>query len=236
MYNIAIVEDEWECFQNLKECLEKYTEEYGVAFKIDRFSNGIDFISDYRANFDIVFMDVDMPGMNGFATAKKLREMDSSVVLIFVTFLAKYAIKGYEVSAMDYVVKPVNYAAFKMKIERAIDVCRKNRGQETVLKIREGVARIPLKDLIYVEIAGHDIVYHTTHGDYSAYGTLKAVESALPASMFAQCHSCYLVNLSHVSKIEDNSVFLGNIELAISRPRKKPFLRALYDYSMGGGV
>lgn len=163
MFNIAIVEDEWECFERLKECLEKYNEEYGVMFNITHYSNGIDFISSYKADYDIVFMDVDMPEMNGFSTAKKLRKMDSTVTLIFVTHLAKYAIKGYEVDALDYVLKPVDYAVFKMKIDRAIKRSKLNDSSEVVIKHKEGVARISLAELLYVEISNHDLIYHTAH-------------------------------------------------------------------------
>ena len=94
MYKIAIVEDEWESAENLTACFEKYTREYGVEFNITYFKNGFNFLDEYTPDYDIVFMDVDMPQMNGLKTAKKLRMIDTSVVLVFVTFLAKYAING----------------------------------------------------------------------------------------------------------------------------------------------
>lgn len=233
MFNIAIVEDEWECFERLKECLENYSEEYGVMFNITHYSNGIDFISSYKADYDIVFMDVDMPEMNGFSTAKKLRKMDSTVTLIFVTHLAKYAIKGYEVDALDYVLKPVNYAVFKMKIERAIKRSKLNDSSEVVIKHKEGTARISLAELLYVEISNHDLIYHTSHGDYYAYGTMKMVENLLPSESFSRCNNCYLVNLRNVTKMENGYVYVGDTKLATSRLRVKPFLQALHNYSMG---
>ena len=126
MYRVAIVEDEWESFESIRKCFEEYTKEYGEAFNIIRFKNGMYFLGAYSSNFDIVIMDIDMPQMNGIQTAADLRKVDDKVVLIFVTFLAKYAIKGYAVDALDYVVKPVNYHTFKLKIARAIERCRKN--------------------------------------------------------------------------------------------------------------
>ena len=75
MINVAIVEDEWECVNPVKECFEKYSQEYGEEFNIIRFPNGTEFLSNYKTGFDIVIMDVDMPGMNGFATAEKMREI-----------------------------------------------------------------------------------------------------------------------------------------------------------------
>lgn len=233
MINVAIVEDEWECVNPVKECFEKYSQEYGEEFNITRFPNGTEFLSNYKTGFDIVIMDVDMPGMNGFATAKKMREIDPSAALIFVTYFAKYAIKGYEVDALDYVVKPVDYPEFKMKIDRAIKRHKANRSSEVVVKYKEGVVRIPLSELLYVEIANHDLVYHTVKEDYHAYGTMKMVEGLLPDSSFSRCNNCYLVNLRLVTKVEDGYVHVGNAKLGMSRLRTKPFLQALHNYAMG---
>lgn len=203
-------------------------------FNITHYSNGIDFISSYKADYDIVFMDVDMPEMNGFSTAKKLRKIDSTVTLIFVTHLAKYAIKGYEVDALDYVVKPVDYAVFKIKINRAIKRSQLNDSSEVVIKHKEGIVRIALADLLYVEISNHDLIYHTVHQNYYGYGTMKMVENLLPSISFSRCNNCYLVNLRNVTKMENGYVYIGDdIKLAMSRLRVKPFVQAIHNYSMG---
>ena len=113
MRNIAIVDDDENIRQQLQSYLKKYTENFGEDFVVSEFSIPEAFLTNYKSNYDVVFMDIDMPGMNGLQAAKRLRELDEKVVLIFVTNLAQYAIKGYEVAATDFVVKPVEYSKFE---------------------------------------------------------------------------------------------------------------------------
>ena len=233
MYRVAIVEDEWESFESIRKCFEEYTKEYGEAFNIIRFKNGMYFLGAYSSNFDVVIMDIDMPQMNGIQTAADLRKVDDKVVLIFVTFLAKYAIKGYAVDALDYVVKPVNYHTFKLKIARAIERCRKNARGRVFLPTSEGEIGIDIDRLDYIEISGHTVFYHTQSGVYKAYGTMKGIEERLPERQFFKCNRCYLVNLHSVVKLEGNVVSVGSDKLVISRTRRKAFVDALASYVMG---
>ena len=233
MYRVAIVEDEWESYENIQKCFDEFSKEYNEVFNIVRFKNGMDFIESYKPNYDMVFMDVDMPQMNGLQTAAHLRKIDSKVVLIFVTFFAKYAIKGYAVDALDYVVKPVTYSTFKLKLERAIERCKKNDCASVILPTSEGDIKVDINSLDYIEISSHRIVYHTRQGEYQSYGTMRELEKILPEKQFCKCNRCYLVNLHSVSKVEGNVVFVGKDQLTISRPRKQVFFDALYNYVMG---
>lgn len=233
MYKVALVEDEWESAENLEKCFERYTKEYGVPFSIVHFKSGLNFLDGYSPDFDMVFMDIDMPQMNGLKTAKELRRIDSRVVLVFVTFLAKYAIKGYEVDALDYCLKPVNYNAFKMKIDRAIAGCAKRGNVELVLPLTGGGAlRLEPNQLDYVEISDHDIIYHTSHGIHKYYGNLRVVEKLLPETDFFKCNRCYLVNLRSVTRIEGNYAYVGEDKLAVSRSRRQAFVDALHEYTL----
>ena len=235
MYKIAVVEDEWESAERLNQCIEQYSKEYGVLFNVTRFKDGLDFIEEYKPVFDIVFMDIDMPHKNGLVTARELRQVDPTVVLVFVTFLAKYAIKGYEVDALDYVIKPVNYNAFKITIDRAIRRCAKKEKAEMILPSSDGPIRIELSCLNFVEIDDHDITYHTSRGQFRAYGTMRAIEKLLPAEQFCKCNRSVLVNLRNVTRISGNLVYVGNETLEISRPRKQVFMEAFHEYSISRG-
>lgn len=233
MLNIAIVEDEWQCAEDLENCLKTYSAEYGTEFNIRRYSRGAEFLFNSRSGFDIVFMDVEMPGMNGFQIAGELRKEDPYVIIIFVTYLAKYAHKGYEVDAMDYIVKPVKYETLRLKITKAIARARQKQETELLLPTREGMVKVSLSHLAYIEIEGHDITYHMETGDYSYYGTLKMIEKLLPPGQFCRCNYGYLVNLKCVSRIEGDEVIVGNHRLPMSRPRKKEFIEALHRFFMG---
>ena len=110
MVRIAIVEDEQEQADRLQSHIRRYGEEHQIGTQVTVCSNVITFLEQYKAEFDIVFMDIMMPMMNGMDAAHLLREKDDKVMLIFVTSMRQYALQGYDVAAADFIVKPVPYA------------------------------------------------------------------------------------------------------------------------------
>lgn len=235
--NVAVVDDEEKERERLNQLLTRYAEAKDETFHIVGFQDGVQFITKYQTDaFDMVFMDVDMPGMDGFATAQKLRKLDSSVVLIFVTNLARYAIKGYEVEALDYLLKPLTYEAFALKIAKAVSICKRNNRNRITIKTRSSQAVFPASAIIYIESDGHRILYHTENGDFSAYGTMKDVGAQLPPDSFFRVNSGCIVNLSYVSGYDGAMLFLsGRGKVEISRARKKDFLEALANYRLAIG-
>lgn len=117
---VAVVEDDEKAAATLKQYLTRYGEENQISFKIGMYSNAISILEQYSANYDIIFMDIRMPYLNGMDAAHRLRVLDSTVALIFVTSLTQYAVSGYEVDAMDYIIKPVNYYDFALKLSRVL--------------------------------------------------------------------------------------------------------------------
>ena len=109
MFRIAIVEDEDACARLLEDYIRRYGETAGDAFRTDRFPNGLEFIENYRPVYDVILMDIRMPLVDGMEAARRLRAQDEETALIFVTNMAQYAIKGYEVQALDFMLKPVQY-------------------------------------------------------------------------------------------------------------------------------
>lgn len=232
---IVIVEDELDAKQRLQDCLERYAKEYGANFSVRWYTNGFDFLECWHQDADIVFMDVDMPGMNGIETARRMREADENVVLIFVTNLAQYAIEGYSVDALDYVLKPVDYFAFKLKIKKALRSVATS--QERIIPVQSEGQTYYLKssEIMYVEVEKHDLTYHTVNGDFVCVGSLKNAEEALQERDFYRCNYCYLVNLRHVSSVGGTEIQVGKATLQISRNRRKAFMEKLTEYYSKGG-
>lgn len=231
MINVAIVENEKEPAERLIKCLNRFTEENGAQFKTVVFTGGKQFLQDYKGEFDVVFMDVDMPGINGFETARSLRNTDNNVVLIFVTNLSRYAIRGYEYDATDYVIKPLEYSKFAKKIKKIVALCNRNKERKNVrINTSEGLLLVDPYNIQYVEIMRHSIIYHTLNGQYYGYGTMKKVEECLPKDMFFRCNNCYLVNLKHVKRLDGFEVTVGEDTVTISHPKKKSFVEALHIY------
>lgn len=233
--NIAIVEDNLAEADRLRQYFDQYTQERETLFNITHFESAEQFLAKYEPVYDIVLLDIMLPQMNGMEAAVKLRELDETITIIFVTNMAQFAVRGYEVNAFDFVVKPVSYSNFSLKLQRVLNKLSKRRETDVIVSTSEGIFRIASSRIKYIEISGHRLVYHTTSGNIGAYGTLKEVEATLSSKVFVRCNNSYLVNLNYVRAIRGYTVLVGSDELPISRPKKKPFVQAVNDF-LGGGI
>lgn len=227
----AIVEDEDKAFENLESLLKRYAEEKKIPISVFRFADAVKFLNDYRPNYDVVFMDIRLPYMNGLDAARKMREYDPDVFLIFVTDLAQYAIKGYEVNAFDYIVKPVIYDHLVSKLDKVVRLSEeRDREPKISIKAEDGYVVLSASSISYIEVINHVLVYHAGSRSYSVYGSLKQVENILPANSFSRCNNCYLVNLKFVTAMNKDFVSVGEDKLKISRLKKKEFIDDFTNY------
>lgn len=237
MYHIAIVEDESEFSEQLQAYVKQYGEENNEEFKISVFHDGAEILKDYRPCYDAIFLDIEMPHVNGMEAAEEIRKTDEDVVLMFITNMAQYALSGYSVGALDFVMKPINYFTFSMKLRRVLKrVVKKEQEQHTlVLKLAEGMKKLDIKQIYYVEVQNRMLHYHTTDGEYIVRGTMQSAEESLEQYSFVKCNHWYLVNLMHVREVKKNQATVGEHELEISRRNKTAFMNALTEF-LGGGV
>ena len=233
MVRIAIVEDEQEAAENLKALILRYDRENSREAEIAEYRNAVAFLTNYPANFDIIFMDIEMPHLNGLDAAAKLREIDKTTLLIFATNLGHMAARGYEVEAFDFIVKPVQYDALKLKLNRAFAKLYQMQEKDVSFTSEGAKIRMPAASVRYVEVRDHQLIFHTAEGDYPAYGTMSSIAEHLHPLGFSLCNNCYLVNLKHVRRIQKFTVMVGDDALQISRPRRKTFLEELNNY-IGG--
>ena len=228
--HVAIVEDDNTASKTLSDYLSRYAEENHIQFRISPFSDAISMLDNYTADYDIIFMDIRMPYMNGMDAAHRLRALDQKVILIFVTSLTQYAIEGYEVNALSYIVKPVKYYDFALKLSRAVSKVPLVNSTKFELHTKTGTIRLDPQEILYVESSGHHLTFHTFSGEYTQYNSLTKLEEQLSEYGFSRCNSCYLVNLRYVREIKGYTVYLDGCELKISQPRKKAFVQALEYY------
>lgn len=235
MFRVAIVEDEADAARQLQENLQRFGRENAIPVQVDLFSDGAKLVGEYRHAWDLLLMDIDMPVMNGLETARTIRETDPDVLIIFITNLAQYAIQGYEVDALDYILKPVNYFALAMKMKRALRVLRASDGGALMLRRNGDLLRMPLSRIYYVESFNHSLKYHTADGELATTGsqTLASLEKELVPQGFMRCHNCYLVNLRYVDGIRGNVLSVMGEELPISRNRRHDVMNAMLDYAKG---
>lgn len=236
MIRIAIVEDEPDCAALLVNYIRRFEKEKGCECTATVFDNAIKFLGDYRAVYDIVYMDIEMPMMSGMTAAKKLRELDESVCLIFVTNMMQYALKGYEVDAMDFMVKPVGYFNFALKLRKAVAYVEKQKNNFILVEVDDAVKKIRINDIRYVEVRNHSLIYHLDREECVVPGQLKNIEEQLLGENFAKCNHCYLVNLNYVTEIRPASVVVGGEEIPMSRRKRREFLQQMADFSWGGSL
>ena len=230
MLRVAIVEDEAECREVLRDMISRYAEEQQKQIRVQEFSDGSELVDNYKPDYDILLLDIEMPHLDGMKAAEKIRETDQDVVIVFITNMAQYAIKGYEVNALDFIIKPVNYSTFSMRFTRAIGRVKNREGRRVCLYLTDGPKWIDSREIYYIDIQNRMLHYHTPEGVYSVRGTLKDVQEQLADWNFVKCNQCYLVNLKFVSEIKKNFVVVAGTELEISRRNRNAFLAAVTDY------
>lgn len=227
MINIAILDDSQNDIQNLKKLLSNFAKTSKEQFSVDCYNRGLTFLDNLKKKYDIVFFDIDMPVMNGLEVAKKLRQQDDKVIIIFTTNLASMAINGYEVTALDFLVKPIVEEQLSIVLTRALKYINKGDARRLMIRVKGGFKAISYNEIVYIEVKKHDLNFHSVTGEiFTTRGTLKDVESLLDPNVFAKCNSCYLVNLNHVKSIIDDEVITGVGKLEISRAKKKAFVEA----------
>lgn len=224
---IALVEDDELEIRKVTGYLERFQDENGLILNIKVFNDGEDLAEDYRPDYDLILMDIQMRFMDGMTAAQKIREADPEVILIFLTSMAGYAIKGYEVDALDYILKPVSYELFSRKLKRAVERLDQDRGHHLVLTMKDGMFKLDVSRILYIESRGHQMIYRTVDGEYEARGRLDDLEKELKPYGFFRSNRGYLVNLSRVAGVKNECCLIGEDRLPISRQKKADFMREL---------
>ena len=235
MIRVAIVEDEEAVREQLLGYVQRYTRQYGTTFEVRTFSDGVEILEGYRPVYDLILLDVEMKHLDGMETAQRIRALDSDVMIVFITNMAQYAIRGYAVGALDYVLKPVPYFAFSQQLQKALGQLEKRKRHYLAVAVDGGMRRLDAAEIYYLESEGHKVHFYTEKEDFVVPGTLKNYEEKLVGRAFARCNSGYLVNLAQVSGVQQDMVQVGPYTLQISRPRRKAFMAGLADYIGGAG-
>lgn len=229
MMNICIVEDEKEHYEIIKSYIKKCVGAEINNYQITWYQDGIDLVDEYNSQFDIIFLDIQMKHINGMEAAEKIRKLDPEVVLIFITSTVSYAVQGYSVDALGYVLKPVPFVAFQKLFEKAIErVKAKLQKVHIRVTVNDKQIKIDCDTVIYLESQRNNVIIHCNGEKYVTAGPLKKYEEKLSAYSFSKCHNAYLVNLAKVDAVQKAEIVLSDgTVLPISRARKKEFIEEL---------
>ena len=233
MRNIAIVEDNDEYVEVITNFINQYKQENNEELNIIRYRTADDFLKNYQQIFSTVLMDIQMPGTDGMTAAFELRKIDKTVSIIFITSLVQFAQKGYEVNAVSFLLKPINYYDFSLKLKKALDINLMNEIRNITLNTKNGICRISTDKIMYVEIIKHKLIYHLVDEDIEITGVLSEVEKELSNYSFLRCNQCYLVNPKFIVAVKGKEVLVGKVYLQISRPRYAQFMKDLTNWFAG---
>ncbi|WP_022775823.1 LytR/AlgR family response regulator transcription factor [Butyrivibrio sp. AE2015] len=236
MISVAVVDDDKKYRELLLEYLKKYEAESGNRLLITEYTDGSDLTTELSgktsSGFDLILLDVEMKFMDGMETARIIRQYDRKVVIIFITNAPQYAISGYEVDALDYVLKPVNYFPFSQTIDRAIGRMKEREHKYIFLSGNGYAYKIDLYNLVYIEVEGRELVFHLKEGmeNFRITSPMKKIESKLESKMLFRCSQGFMVNLEYVDEIDGMDVIVAGTRIPVSKSQKRAFVDALNNY------
>ena len=230
MIHVAICDDEKEFVSEMRGLIERYSEEKQNEIRISSFANGLELMEHYDKTIDLIFLDIQMKGMDGLKAAEKIRQQDEEVGIIFLTSLKQYALEGYKYRAVNYIVKPMKYIRLKVELDRWIERFR-NKNPHIVVTNDSGTFKVMLNTLHYVETYKRNLLLHTDDGEVISYKNMKELEKELVPYGFYRCHVGFLVHMEFVKRVEKLNIELTSGEtIYASKPKKKEFMEAMAEY------
>lgn len=179
-------------------------------------------------NVDLVFLDIEMPYLSGIDLLKSLQRPPK---VIFTTAFEQYALKGFELEAVDYLLKPVTFERFLKAANRAHDLFSTPPAtpadDHLFIRTDDKFVRIQWTDIVYVEGMENYVRIHTLQGTHITHATLKSVLEHLPDPPFLQTHKSYIINTSKITGIEGNVIELGKMQVPLSRSLRDAVLERL---------
>ena len=236
MISVALVEDTREDMLRFQTVFDAYRRNDENEWSLDVFETGDSFLAHFGGQYDLIFLDIELPDMNGIDIGHRIRKKDTRVVLVYLTKMGQFAINGYEVDAADYILKPLDEKIFPVKMKKIVRRVFQNKPSCFTVSVNGGKRLIESDQILYVEVLKHDLTYHTANGSCTERGTLKSAEALLRNACFVRLSNCYLVNMRHITGVDKYTLTLDNGEtLQISRSRKKEFADIFSRY-LGGSL
>lgn len=229
MLLIAIVDDDPKDAEALQSQVGHFFKETGESYILQTYSDGVELIRS-REEYDIVFLDIRMEKLDGIEAARFMRKISKDTVLIFVTYMAQFAIRGYEVDAMDFIIKPTDQFSIDHVLTKAMRRIQSRSGVSLMLRTPKGILSLSSNSICFVEVYNHDLIYHTEQGEYKVRGQLSEVRKKLDEQHFILCNRSYLVNLRHISSVHDDYLVVHGEKVQISKSHRKEIEQRFINY------
>ncbi len=236
MIKIAFCDDDLSVLKSLTELLDRYRVERNCEIEYSAYHSPLELMAGMERGlrWDILLLDVLMPGLNGMELAQEIRGLDSSVKIIFLTSSPEYAVQSYTVGAFFYQLKPIREESFFPVMDRAVETCRRNRNEKLILRCKTGITAMDPEKLEYCEVIGHSLLFHMQNGTVlESKGKLDEMEEKLcPWKNFLRVHRSYLVNMEYIQGISYRAVTLSCLaEIPIPHGKCGEIKKAYLDYA-----
>ncbi len=212
---VAIIEDEQVHKKLLSEYLIKWSKDSGISIDITDFDSAESFLFEWEENsdFDILFVDIQMKEINGIEMARQVRQKDSDIVIIFTTGLSDYMEEGYEVGALQYLIKPINEEKLRKCLNRVLE--KKKVEQFVVVNTKDGIRKLNADNIVYLEARGHNTLMELIAKEgakevIELNDSLSQLESQLDGKQYVKCHRSYLCNIAKIHHIEKTDIYFDN--------------------------
>ncbi len=229
MLRFGICDDSADARCALRGTLEQIMETQGLECQIFEFSSGegiLKWMEKHAGELELVFLDMEMGTLSGMETARKLRDMDSGLQLVFVTGYDQYVFEGYSVGALGYLMKPASYEKLSDIMDRAVITFLREEDKTFLCRSRDTLYRIPKRNILYFSSDRRQVSCVTTGKTYTFYGKLDDVTDNIGRG-FIRIHQRYLVRAEAVDRLDGNEVFIGDTPLPVSRAYRTSVMAAL---------
>ena len=236
MTKVAFCDDELSMLNKLQILLDEYRVKQNREIDYAAFRSPLELLAviERGIRFDVLLLDVLMPGENGMDTAAEIRLYDSNVKIIFLTSSAEFAVQSYAVNAFFYQLKPVHEESFFRVMNIALDECEKERTSSLILRCKSGITRVELKTLEYCEVIHRTLFFHLTGGKVlESIGSLDELYGRLkPYGNFLRPHRSYLINLEYVQSLSTRVITMSCLtEIPIPRGKYNEVKNTFLEYS-----
>ena len=207
---IVICEDETMCSALLNEYIKRWARENGVFVELFVCVSAEQLLFELEDGLDVdlLFLDIRLGKMNGIELAHRLRELEYRMQIVFTTDSPEYVFEGYNVSALNYLVKPIDYNMCQSILEQAHKLTVSKRFY--LCKAAESLYRILYEDMLYIEMSSHTAIIHTRDTRYSTRKTIAEIIAELDDTLFVRCHKSFVVNIQHIASISKKCVVLSD--------------------------
>lgn len=216
MLKVAFCDDDPVLMNEMKTLFDQYYGENNRKITCTVFHSSVELLVEIEkgTHFDILFLDIMMPGQDGMSAAREIRQYDHTVKIIFLTSSSEFAVESYMVDAFFYYVKPIEAEVFRRLMDSAVSECGREKQDSLILRCKNGITRIELKELVYCEVIGRTLVFHTENGiNYESIGSLDELSGELARyGSFLRPHRSFLINMEYIRSISYKAIILDNQE------------------------